>query len=293
MPHPTTTWYSKRRHSFRMRTRSGLLAEGSTASDSPLLAEFFASYDRAFVLPDEKEEREGFERCLELNEGRAYDELSSRVGEYAEPIVIVRDPDSGRLLAGANFLVAPLREPWPMLTMNLNYIFVDQAGRRGGVFSRLLADLDQIAGELFERRTPDTLPMLIFIEQNDPARMDPHAYALDTAHSGLDQVERLRIWARRGAKLIDFPYVQPPLSSEQRPDPNLLYAVLGVESESLDPRILRQHLALFFGVSVLKGRDPRTEPAAWEQLTQLDRLAREGTKIGLRTFRADEAAATR
>src|SRR5262249_50856403 len=84
---------------------------------------------------------------------------------------------------------------------------------------------------------------------------------------------------------IDFPYVQPPLSSEQAADSNLVYAVLGVRGDSLDPCLLQEHLEKFFSISVLKGRDAATEPTA---AVQLSLLAKEcaGRKL-LRLFRGD------
>ena len=73
---------------------------------------------------------------------------------------------------------------------------------------------------------------------------------------------RIRLWTGLGAKIIDFPYVQPPLSARQSPDGSLLYAVLGAESEPLDACLLHAHLCRFFGISVLKGGDPMANPIA-------------------------------
>ena len=48
---------------------------------------------------------------------------------------------------------------------------------------------------------PDGPAPVLFIEQNDPLRLTAEAYAADSDHSGLDQVDRLAIWARMGAEV--------------------------------------------------------------------------------------------
>jgi hypothetical protein len=94
-------------------------------------------------------------------------------------------------------------------------------------------------------------------------------YQRDTAHSGLDQVERLHMWARLGALIVDFPYVQPALSAEQEADDTLLYSVLGARSDTLDACLLLAHLERFFSISVLKGQPLASSPAAQSQIDVL------------------------
>jgi hypothetical protein len=108
-------------------------------------------------------------------------------------------------------------------------------------------------------------------------------YELDTQHSGIDQVQRIQLWTSLGAKIIDFPYVQPPLSDDQLPDTTLLYAVLGAEGDALDACILHEHMLRFFGISVLKGADPRTNDIARTQLDELAARCSTATPIALLT----------
>jgi len=271
----------------RFETHNGQIIECTTEAASPLVAEFFAGYDAAFVLPNEKEDLPGFVACLALNSGAEYQRLSALYGPFREVVAIVRDPATGELAAGANFIVFPLRTGGiELLSMNLNYVFVAAGHRRKGHFARLIASLPEIASGYFTEPSGDQAegwPRLhIFIEQNDPLRMDPADYALDTAHSGIDQLQRIRLWAALGAHIIDFDYVQPGLSADQAPDHSLVYGVLGAGAAPLDACLLREHLIRFFGISVLKGStQPEDNDAAAPQLAALAGLCACDTPLPL------------
>ena len=163
--------------------------------------------------------------------------------------------------------------------MNLNYIFIGAEFRGRGLFRRLLAAVRDLALGLVI--APGEAALLTFIEQNDPFRLSPEDYARDTAHSGLDQVSRLAIWQRLGAKILDYSYVQPALSAGQDSDDSLLYGVLGAEGDRLDACVLEAHLRRFFGIAVLKGRPIAGDPVASEQIAALGRACAEGRHIRL------------
>ncbi len=122
---------------------------------------------------------------------------------------------------------------------------------------------------------------LVFIEQNDPLLLTPQAYARDSGYSGIDQFDRLRIWNRQQARVLDFPYVQPPLSAHQQADERLIYSVLGAPGATLEAGLLKRHLRGFFGISVLKGAALEAVPAALRQLDALDAMARAGQPVAL------------
>src|SRR5262249_7261678 len=154
------------------------------------------------------------------------------------------------------------------------------------------ADLPGLAFALFKHTNACDAPqewgrllqaprVYIFIEQNDPYSMAPQDYARDTRLTGLDQLARIALWARQGAKIIDFAYVQPALTGDQQPGRNLVYAMLGANAPSLHPSLLRQQLERFFGISVLKGRDPESDTEARQQLVRLTALAAAGERVAL------------
>jgi hypothetical protein len=266
---------------------SGLRILATTDAASPLVDVFYADYDRAFVLPNEKEELAGFRDCLALNHGEPYQALERRYGPFREIVLVAQHPDNSTLVGGANLIAFPVRQrdskEMPTLSVNLNYIYVVPGERRKGYFTRLARAMPEIATAWFRVSdgAQDTLSTLVFIEQNDPLRMSPAECATDTAYSGIDQFERIRMWTRLGARIVDFPYVQPALSNAQRADDTLLYSVYGAVGATLSACHLHDHLERFFGISVLKGKDPYREPAAAGQLRRLQRACSEGRGIAL------------
>jgi hypothetical protein len=276
---------------------SGLVVEASCSANR-VLDDFYSGYDAAFVLANEKEGYAGFVECLQLNSGAAYAQLKQRYGAFREFVLVAYDAETGARIGGANFIAFPLtyenRTDEVLLSINLNYIFTNPEVRNRGYFTRLVRDLPSLAFQLLMATNPDDVPAiwkngaaaklpktLMFIEQNDPFQMSAEDYRLDTQHSGLDQFDRIVIWTKLGAKIIDFSYVQPPLTSSQQADHSLVFAVLGTESDTLDPCLLHEHLQRFFGISVLKGQEVMQVSSAAEQLTALQSACTQGKTIPL------------
>jgi hypothetical protein len=279
---------------LRVTSASGLTYQASTSPADGVFEQFFTAYDRSFVLENEKERLSGFAECLALNDGPGYEALCASYGPFREFVVVVLNTNEV-VLGGLNFIAFPLTDPdgsGHLLSLNLNYIFVVPSQRRRGVLKTMVGDLPGLALALFghtnardvarEWGAPQPSPTVYtFIEQNDPYRLTPQDYMLDTLATGLDQLARIAIWARQGAKIVDFPYVQPALTADQEPDRNLVYAVLGTKASSLHPALLWQHLQRFFAISVLKGRDPEDDVEAQQQLAQLTALKSAGARVGL------------
>jgi len=273
---------------------SGLMIEATTAADDGLLEEFYRDYDGAFVLENEKEGYDGFAECLGLNAGDHYATLVKRYGPFREFVAVARDQATGERLGGTNFIIFPVSPATArelVLSINLNYIFINAQLRRKGAFRKLMGDLPAIAFRLFALTNAADLPktpggagggqIYIFIEQNDPFRMSREDYDRDTELTGLDQVARIGLWSRLGARIVDFPYVQPPLSKDQDSDDTLAYAVLGARDADLDACLLRAHLERFFGISVLKGADLSVEPTAAAQLSELAVRCKDNRRVPL------------
>ncbi|MFN3312115.1 MAG: hypothetical protein ACK46Q_01435 [Hyphomonas sp.] len=267
----------------------GIVAHYITRADDPLLPHFYAAYDAAFILPDEKEDLAGFQACFALNEGEQYEALSRLYGAYREIAILLTEGERGPVLGAANFIVFLGDGTDP--SMSLSYIFVDPAQRRRGLFSLLMQLMQQEAVDSV-RWPPGNVPHpLIFFETNDPVKMSPEDYALDSSHAGLDQIDRLKIWERRGARLIDFAYHQPPLSAHQSAETQLLLGVLGADAADLSACRLLAHLRRFFGVTVLKGQRPDDNPVAAPQLAALGAACARGETVALSGFDQIIAAA--
>lgn len=244
---------------------NGLGLRSSEDPDSQVLKAFYAGYDRAFVLPDERESLDGFVDCLRLNQT-----LSSLFGRRHSEQVLVVTGDDGALLGGANFLATGMTTPGgPPVSLALNYVFVEAAARRRGL-ARVLINAAQRMAALALTGSDRGPEPAVFIEQNDPLTLSAAEYAADTAHAGIDQVDRLALWASLGARLVDFPYVQPALSTDQEPEYGLIYAALRFPGTSIPSAWFHDHLQSFFGVSVRKGAPLADDPVS---MSQLDALA--------------------
>lgn len=256
---------------------TGLKLSITVRPDSPVLTEFFAGYDKAFVLPDEKEDLDGFRACLALGQGSVRKALLARYGEHVEVVLVARDPATNDVIGGANFIAYPVAPD--IVAGNLNYVFVGHGARGQGYFRRLVSACEELMTQLFDMPAARTLT---FIELNDPFVLSDADYEADSQAAGVDQFDRVAIWSRLNARVLDFPYVQPPLSARQEADEGLIYAVLGAARDAeLDPAILGAHLERFFGVSVLKGQDPWTSPEARLQLEALGAMAIRGEGVDL------------
>ncbi|MBB4860711.1 GNAT superfamily N-acetyltransferase [Novosphingobium chloroacetimidivorans] len=257
----------------------GLILRATEQPDSPVLDRFLEGYDRAFVLPNEREETQGFRACLSINPvarhcfGRTHREM----------VMVVEDERTGNVVGGANFLATRVNHPpigHPPTAVALNYLYVE-AAERGRGLARLLKDAVGTLANAAVEIPEDACPPAIFIEQNDPLALSDSDYATDSQHSGVDQVDRLEIWARLGARVVDFPYVQPALSAGQSSDEGLTYAVLNFPSAVIDACYFAAHLESFFGISVLKGQDLAIDPVASRQLATLAAMAQRGTPVTL------------
>jgi hypothetical protein len=277
----------------------GLTVTATLDPQSPIVEQFYRGYERAFVLPNEREELDGFRNCLALNLPPQVESLTRRYGPFREVVLIAKDGRDGQMIGGANFIAFPPPPKMPdgsvpAATINLNYVFVVETARRRGYLSRLVDSVTPTARVILGLDT--SMPVLTFIEQNDPLRMSVEDYVEDTRLTGLDQVDRIGIWARLGARVVDFPYVQPPLSADHKPEESLVYSVLGAPSGTLSACQLEHHLRRFFAISVFKGGNPDEEPSAGAQLSALTAMCRMTKSIALldpRTWIARDGIAIR
>ena len=241
-----------------------LVLRTSEDPSSPVLKAFYAGYDRAFVLPDEREDLDGFIDCLQLNQ--TLPSLFAR--RHSEQVLTVEDSE-GTLLGGANFLATGMTAAGgPPVSLALNYVFVEAAARGQGFARVLIGAAQRMALLALTGATVGPEPA-VFIEQNDPLALSDAEYAADTQHAGIDQIDRLAVWARLGARLVDFPYVQPALSPDQQPDDGLIYAALRYPEAAIPAAWFHDHLQSFFGVSVRKGAPLEGDPVCTAPLAAL------------------------
>ena len=66
---------------------TSLVLEFTDTDASEIFETFFASYQEAFVLPDEMEDRGGFAECLRFNHGQTQRDYLERFGPFADVVV--------------------------------------------------------------------------------------------------------------------------------------------------------------------------------------------------------------
>lgn len=230
---------------IRLRATRGLTIQASDSADDEVFPAFYAGYDRAFTLPEEKETRTGFEVCLGLNHGQRSAEISASLGAFREVVLVGRLDDE--VVGGANVFVTP-QTTHRVVTAALNYVYVLPGFRGRG----LLRGIVQACCELGETLFPGIGPIVLFVELNDPLLLTEAEYEQDSAAAGVDQFDRVAIWARLGVRILDFPYVQPSLSPDQPADERLVLGVLAEPSFTLTGALLADHLERFFAISVRK-----------------------------------------
>ena len=251
--------------------------EITTQPYARLVRTFYDEYTHAFVLPDERESLSGFRICLSLN-GQKGDVLHKDFGPSREYVGVLRGPE-GEVAAGMNFICFPMPALGDVATVHSMYVFVTRAWRGRGLLRHVYQAMEHVArGYGAEHGIGTDTPLIFFGEQNDPFRMTLDAFKRDTRASGLDQFDRIAIWRRLGARALIFPYVQPALSAGGAADPTLFLRVLFRDEvgqadppsvRHLDPRILREHLRRFFGITVLKGR---CEPGSLAEIAAQESL---------------------
>jgi ribosomal protein S18 acetylase RimI-like enzyme len=176
---------------------------GAGAADLEVLLAFYENlYAAAFPDPDERESLANMKRYLRLKATGWYG-----TNNYHVRVLM----DGGRIAAGSvsDYLAGPN-------TGVIEFLVVAPDARRRGLGRRMLDDLEAALGADARAAGSKDLRAVV-AEMNDPFR---GALRSDS----MDPFARLRIWSDWGFQKLDFPYVQPALSAEQRPVTSMLLA---------------------------------------------------------------------
>lgn len=175
-----------------------------SSADIQRLTEFYDSiYVAEFPDPDE---RESLSNMIEYLKRRA----QGWYGPNNYHILLAHE--NGRPIGGS--ITDYLAEPNVGV---IEFLVVAASARQSGVGRRLLTKTEQLLDADADRFTGGPLAAVL-AEINDP---------LAPAHvqDNLDPTTRTLIWDRWGYAGLDFPYVQPALSAEQRSVHNLMLIV--------------------------------------------------------------------
>ena len=257
------------------RTAAGLSLQSADDPADALLQVFYEGYDRAFVIEAEKEPLAGFVECLALNRSPQGQGLALRYGPFRELVVVARE--DARIVGGANLTCLRFAgRAGLLLTVSLNYLYVLPDFRRRGFSRDILLGCAALAQQVLGGPLP-----LVFLEQHDPLRVSADDDQRDSERAGIDQRDRLRVWSRCGAWIVDFDYVQPPLAPGAEAADNLLLSVCAAPATSIDACTVAGHLERFFAIACLKGRLLDDEPVAARQVAQLKAACAERRSLPL------------
>jgi GNAT superfamily N-acetyltransferase len=266
---------------YRTQQSAGALhVDLTTRPYSRLVDTFCQEYKTAFVFPKERETRSGLRLCLALN-GAAGEAVHARFGPSRECVALLHD--AGKAVAGGmNFICFPMHGLRSTMTVHTTYVFVNPDWRGRGLLRTLYQTIEDVA-RTYSRQCgmPDDTTILFVGEQKDPLSMTLADYRAAAEAYGIDAFDRLAMWGRLGARMLLLRYVQPSLTPGGLPDATLFLRVLFREESSdsasdtkargVDPKVLKEHLRRFFGVSVAKGLyDPDCLPEVQRQMDDLD-----------------------
>ncbi len=236
-----------------------------------LLKPFYALYERSFPLAEEREPLSGFTSVLAFNTNQ---QVQGLFGPTREVVMALRAPGSDVVVAAANYMI--MMYPGPQRpyfgfdgSCQLNFLCVDAELRGMGFAQRLLDQLDLEVRRVVAEATGVAEPDLFFtIEQNNPARMTSGQIEEDAAAALIDPLERMRWWAKRGYRKLEFEYEQPPLSPDHKPCSYIDYFVRFPKARSsstpaLPASALLEHLRRFFFVGVGKFEIDMKRNAQW------------------------------
>jgi hypothetical protein len=235
--------------------------EEISRSDSPGFRDFYAMYEAAFPIADEREPPEAFDAILALNSRLP---LQQAQGPYRELVVAIRAWEGGPVIGGHVFGITTSQAHHACgiaASVQGIYTFLHPEFR-GAVPIRSLANYSQeVAARVFQPVgfCPRHPPPILF-EVNNPLRMSAQEIEMDTRLSGTDPFRRYLFWRRSGFRPLEFPYVQPRLREDAQPIRYLdLFCTHG-GLDSLPARLLQRHLGAFLSVSVFKGIDAAVDP---------------------------------
>lgn len=172
-----------------------IVDSASIKDNATYLKPFQEVYEAGF--PDENE-REIFSDIL--------DRISGISPSYQPPSIIIIKTDNEIVSGG-------LIVDWykDCQTVHLTYLIVNPNFRNQGIAKSLINEGIKEIIDWIEREKKIKIKN-VFFESNNPSK---------TLNDNFDPTLRLKIFTKLGAKLIDFPYVQPPLDEKKDQVENL------------------------------------------------------------------------
>lgn len=223
------------------------------------LGQFYGGiYTDEFPDSDERELLENMENYLRLRERGWYD-----LNNYH---ILLLEDDGGRVAGG---IVADYFARSNVGVVE--FVVVDPSHRGMGLGKLLLSEVGRRFEEDSRRAGHDGLNG-ICAEVNDP-------YRRCDVREHLDGFARLRMWDKFGYRLLDFPYVQPPLSADQEAvvGLGLMFRPMCGELRGSVPAALVETIVADYQIWAMRIPDPENEP----DFRQMRSWLRQRSSVGL------------
>ena len=230
--------------------------EEVTHLDSPLFKAFYALYEAAFPIDDEREAPEALTVIQDLNLDLA---AQAEHGPYREVVIAIRAWEGGPVIGGHVFGMTSSdahRVAGYSASVQAIYAFLDPRVRGRVPMRRLVDHARRLATDTFGLPGfVETMPPPVLLEVNNPLRMSAPEIELDTHSSGTSPFRRYLFWQRSGFSPLAFSYVQSALRGDAEPVRYLDLFCTRDSGPGLPADVLAEHLRTFVSMSVLKGVD--------------------------------------
>lgn len=174
--------------------------------DDPVWQTIYEKYCNSFLIDDERESLDSLKKDV-------FDSVADPTDDSKDSLLVMMKN---------NEVVAVYIINWSKISEKMSagigmYLFTDPAYRGKG-----LATLLVNCGEVFlknQAKEAGTELAGVFVEVNNPTKMDNETLALD--NKTMDPYQRIIFWKKRGFLKIDFCYEQPALKPQGKTAPYL------------------------------------------------------------------------
>lgn len=263
--------------------RAKLSYEEVLPEDSRSFSTLYNIYAELFPLADEREPPEAFFEIAALNSNSA---MQRAFGPWREIVSAIRSWQGGPIIGGHVFGLTTSRahvEFGCLASVQAIYTFLEAGSRGQGTIGDMRDYLEAEALRVFGF-TAGTMRPLILFEVNNPLRMTNAEIEEDLARSGISPFQRYVFWKRKGFRPLDFSYVQPRLRPDAEPVRYLDLFCSAPPGTRIPGAVLKNHLASFISISVLKG----VAAAEDEEFRKMAAALDGGSQVGFKSEQSDE-----
>jgi GNAT superfamily N-acetyltransferase len=227
---------------FKTRVISGM----NTLDQADLMERMYGLYKRMFPIESEREQLSKLLKVLQHNDDLA---LQAEGAPFKQQWVVVEN-QQGEIVAARYFSTfSTVNEPNAPAgidgTQHLTYSFVDPKYRSLGLGEHTMKTAEAegrafIAATHGAGRSPESVNLLQFCEQNAPLKMTAAEFLTDTAGAKTDQFWRRDYYEKMGFRSIEHAYIQVPLRKRENGGVSVHFLDLLVRAKTASPMDMAQ-----------------------------------------------------